>query len=620
MIIDSERIINGTDRKKLIHAFEYLKENYSKVEAIKYQDLYKNQPLSFILENSDYIFPEGHRGYDFYKHIIENESIPYDQYDVQLEKVQTYISKHKDKMSSEQLTMYESLNDSLVTERNAKRNAIQLHDKMTGSTSKTAMNLYDVIYEGYNGLITESEMHNKVNNILTSDRCEFMDVVNCLVPCDRFNSHLNAYIESCYTENAVNSTDISDNISMKNILERMMKDSLFNECVRSIKNPTLRYNLIGIAESSDTEVLESMLYERDCEYVPMFSTMENAIDVLYLDRLNEDRRISDAQPERLLRKESVLSIYETVSNFIAYDLDDNQQVYTGNDLGYQTLLESGCVDKSVSATLDVMNDMIAQSKNEYILESIGNKDGKPSKFIQDRQGEDIQDSKFDKKPENDRDDYGYDDDYENERPRNRSKKGKSKVVTKNEDDDSDDKDHDDVLNKPYPKAVRGIETGIVSMNSKASKAMSSARNASNHTRAIARGLSEIPREIAGECKQLGNDLRTMDENRRKEWFLQPNNRVKTMSRINAILQYGVSATINPLLIPLMAFYRSHSRTKNRRLLNEMKVELTTEIKIMQMKIDDARASGDTKASYMLTRRKADFEYMLMKLNSNSKAV
>ena len=189
MIIDSERIINGTDRKKLIHAFEYLKENYSKVEAIKYQDLYKNQPLSFILENSDYIFPEGHRGYDFYKHIIENESIPYDQYDVQLEKVQTYISKHKDKMSSEQLAMYESLNDSLVIERNAKRNAIQLHDKMTGSTSKTAMDLYDAIYEGDNGLITESEMHNKVNDILTSDRCEFMDVVNCLVPCDRFNSH-----------------------------------------------------------------------------------------------------------------------------------------------------------------------------------------------------------------------------------------------------------------------------------------------------------------------------------------------------------------------------------------------------------------------------------------------
>ena len=70
-LVNKERILNGNPKKKLTIAFENLKENYTKENALAYMDTYKNKPLSFILENARMIYAEPYYGYQFYKNIID---------------------------------------------------------------------------------------------------------------------------------------------------------------------------------------------------------------------------------------------------------------------------------------------------------------------------------------------------------------------------------------------------------------------------------------------------------------------------------------------------------------------------------------------------------------------
>ena len=70
--LNKDRIFNESCKKVLLREFENLKKDYNKMNVLKYKSLYENESLSFILDNSRYIFSEPMKGLEFYERLYNN--------------------------------------------------------------------------------------------------------------------------------------------------------------------------------------------------------------------------------------------------------------------------------------------------------------------------------------------------------------------------------------------------------------------------------------------------------------------------------------------------------------------------------------------------------------------
>ena len=112
MSLDYEKILYSNPSKKLRIQHEELKKNFSEASAKEYSELYKGQPLSFLLENSRYIFSEPTYGYRYYmdqvtgkEHILECVQAYPEEY----EKLHEFVETYRNEMEPDQLEMFESL-------------------------------------------------------------------------------------------------------------------------------------------------------------------------------------------------------------------------------------------------------------------------------------------------------------------------------------------------------------------------------------------------------------------------------------------------------------------------------------------------------------------------------
>lgn len=650
---DKEKILNGTDKKKLIQGYKYLKENFTKVNAYDYFSLYEKKPLSFILENSEYIFKEPYKGYEFYKNIMENALIPYDTYDKELNKIMNFIEENGDSMSNEQKEMYYQLYESIDNRRSENINAVNLHSEMTGYTSNSARVLYDTIYLNSIGVLSESTCSKLMNECLTSNNCEFMDIVNCLISRPDYNTKLNIYLEDAYVDGTIIPSEVKQNSTIKNILSRMMRDTMFAEKVENIHNTNLRYNIIGLANINDNEVIDDILYEHVYDYDPFYSSMFEAVERVYIDDYKSELMAEEYATEKYDREKSMLNVYENARDFMVYDMISESDSEENNcNMSCETAM--ALINESVGIGIlpSMGQQLLALESKIFELKEATSRDGmgKASAPISKRIGSDLDDEKFSKKKRNSSDSEEYDkakrkhaesdyeepddsdeDDEDDEEDNKNSSRNKIKIVTKNKDIDSDeDNDDDDEEMKdrePIKMTVKkrkrslgsGAEAAIVSANSKIDRAVSAVDNAGKHAKAIVRGTTQIPRELDEKVKQMIYEWDTMDDNRRKEFMLEPGNRKKYIKNFNLLLAYGTTASINPMLTIMLMMYRKASKTKNKRVRNELIQELKTEIKVVQMKKEDARAQGDLEASYELQRIEDKFKFQMGRIAANYKA-
>ena len=118
-------------RKNLITSYNELLESYTKEGAESYTELYKDKPLSFVMENSRYIFSEPMYGLDFYKGIVESAYIdPYMLYEESI-KVSKYMEENASKIGAEQKEKYKSLENILTKKVNEVRYKIVLESVYT---------------------------------------------------------------------------------------------------------------------------------------------------------------------------------------------------------------------------------------------------------------------------------------------------------------------------------------------------------------------------------------------------------------------------------------------------------------------------------------------------------
>lgn len=147
--INTDAVLNSNPKKKLMIAFENLKKDYTEENAKEYMNLYKNQPLGFIIDNSRYIFSEPFFGYEFYKDVIDNPyAILITEYGNEYDKISDFVDEYGKQMGLGQRTMYESLSTILKSKTKDYSNTITvLNHAFLNESVKTAYdNLIQLIY------------------------------------------------------------------------------------------------------------------------------------------------------------------------------------------------------------------------------------------------------------------------------------------------------------------------------------------------------------------------------------------------------------------------------------------------------------------------------------------
>lgn len=123
--MDVDHIINKTPYKRFINAYNHMKENYTESEAKAFYESYSHQPLSFILENSRYIFSEPYYGTAFYESCLTNPTFcAFTKLVEERNKIEEFLNTNKSKMGPNQtdkmnglLITIESLIDETVNTR-----------------------------------------------------------------------------------------------------------------------------------------------------------------------------------------------------------------------------------------------------------------------------------------------------------------------------------------------------------------------------------------------------------------------------------------------------------------------------------------------------------------------
>ena len=93
MNINIDRIISKIKVNEIKKNFEYLRENYSVINSIKFLQFVRSQPVDSIFENCQYVFSEPMDGYLLYDKMLKSFDLSLEQLDYQQNSLIQFINK-----------------------------------------------------------------------------------------------------------------------------------------------------------------------------------------------------------------------------------------------------------------------------------------------------------------------------------------------------------------------------------------------------------------------------------------------------------------------------------------------------------------------------------------------
>lgn len=646
--LNKDRIFNESSKKVLMREYENLKKDYTKMNALKYKALYENASLSFILENSRYIFSEPMRGIDFYKSIMENATIPFHCMEEEYNKVSTYLYENKDNMSNTQIEMYEDLVSMMEKKYSSMKNSIKLYTAMMENTDNV-MKYYDFLYE-----VKSNKKHdcNDIEGIMTeSENYNLMDCINIISEVPELYSTLYKYVEAAYVEEASKADDYSLNAFSTNVISRMMKDSYISEKVENISNINLRHLIQGLSGVENSDYIESIKTESVKNYDPVYSSPINSINRVFEDDIYSDIFEESNDEEKLNRLLCEKAVIDMNLAFVLLDYTTSDEY----DLSHRnSVIEKMCIESTeiekIPQKIEEQIEFLSEASKDIekqvkcISEKYFTSDGSPSKIVSTSVGVNGNDS-FLKKKETDKEDResekvysptissdsdNEDDDSEDDSDKKR-KSSKEKQTEKYSKMDLDDNEFNQItekedgsyeeIEKPQKRNIfQRVQNKALDTNVKFKKKVAEGRRNVVDARNAGKAVAKIPMNITDSIKKTVNDWDEMDDNRRKEYIIKPGFRKKYFKALKlCILHYGAFA-INPVLNIVLAICHKFSNTKDVRIRNELVRELKAEIKVTEEKIEDAKSNGDNQAKYKLMRIKEKLEAELVRVGANSKFI
>lgn len=656
--LNKDRIFNGSDKKVLIREYTSLKKDYSKLGAMKYKELYENASLSFILENSRYIFSEPIKGCEFYKNIMEHAVIPFDKIREELEKVSTYYQENAGKMSDEQVSMYNDLVVTVESVFEKNKNSIRLYEGMMENTSNMT-ELYDCLYEYMNDKNLDYSKDYIVSVIENATPSDMMDILRVSTYVTETQTDIFTYLESCYTDKPSTTDEYKLNAYTANVLSRMVADKPFVESVNKLSNMNTRHLILGLGGQKNSELLESVTTVVEKNYDTIYSNPINSINRIFEDNMYSDVFEETYDEEKIYRLTCEKEIAKVNLGFLIIDeMTSDDDEFCRRD----SIVEKICVEsteiESIPTTyhgqIDILEKYINKLEQEInvISEKYFSADGSPSAVVSASIGNPGNDIHMTKDPEKEQEVYT---------PSNNHKKDDKKQddTEKDEEDESDDKlskddkeakkreeekkrktekyasmdiDHgelnsindigiveaSDDIEKPEKKPFfQRVQNKALDTNVKFKRKVANGRRTATDARNAGKAVAKIPMNVTSSIKKTVDDYEEMDDNRRKAYMIKPGNRKKYFKMLRLAILHRCAWAINPLLNIVLAICHKFSADKDIRIRNELTRELDTEIKVCEEKIEDAKGKGDNQQKYKLMRIKAKLEAEKARVGNNS---
>ena len=662
--LNKDRIFNESSKKVLLREFENLKKDYNKMNVLKYKSLYENESLSFILDNSRYIFSEPMKGLEFYERVINNSCIPFNRMEDEYHKLESYVVENQNKMSHVQAADYEVVLEEVASKYNSMKNTINLYDNMMENVDSMD-EYYNAMYEYMNNINLDAR--DKVLSLMQEKELNLIDTINLVsfledYSAEDYSADLFHYIESAYVENPTTPEEYQLNTYTSNVLSRIIKDTHFQEAVNQIQNVNLRHLIQGISGVRDGDVLESVGVEVIENYNPMYSSPVNSVNKLFDDidyaqiyeESNDEEKLNNLLCEKVV-------VDMNLSFLILDTFSESEEDLTN----ISSVVEKLCVEsteiESIPTSYEKQIDMLVaeslrlEKEIELISEKYFSNSGGPSSVVAKSIGlsgdDDKNARKDDKKedevktytpqrilPEEHKEDETHDDNADGDKvddeddkdlteEEKKKKEAKDRQTEKYANMEFDEEEFNKLtteaeeytkVEKPQKKNVfQRIQNKALDANVQFKKKVAEAKRKAVDARNAKKAVAKVPTNVVDSIKKRIDEWDEMDDNRRKEYIIKPGFRKKYFKALKlCILHYGAFA-INPVLNIVLLICHNFSNTKDVRIRNELTRELKAEIKVTEEKIEDAKANGDNKQKYQLMRIKEKLEAELVRVGANS---
>lgn len=575
-VFDVDKIINGTPEKRLLNGYNKLKQEYTTENAQEYSELYKNQPLSFLLANSRQIFSETYHGTEFYKNAVTVENCCFTEIERELDKVDRFISENGDSMVPEQKEVYTKLSDTMKS--------ILEHTKNTRLYAKYIKeNIDDTFEEKLSDILFEYAKSEDKDNSELSTFIEsinnpiifltYAPYVEGKVDSTVFNKKSLSLLELCAVPSEYDEEQWKTYVEAVLCANKLSCDDTYVESVRHIPNRNVRlvyeYFMNTKLDTKLTELVEERVNENDVH----FSSPVSAINNIFLDimeaTVNADE--NNEHKEQIERYKGI--VYESVLDILVYDYQNSNDT-TSKAEGYTLLKESE--DDSLDSLFTKVNQLYQESAVFVTQEA---EETQPDEDEEDNSNDDIPD---------DRTDGG-----------NSGKKPKA----------------------PKPKNLANkIQFKAMDAEAKQQKRQAVRAQKGQEIANAAKAVTNLPMNVVTSIKKVTKSLDEADDERRKNFMTEPGFRKKIWRNLKLAILYGSAAQAKLAYVPVVMLCRNFSKQKDQRIRNELVREIETEIKVCEEKINDANANGDQKEKYRLIRIKDQLDAELVRVKTNSKYV
>lgn len=566
-MVNVERILNESPKKRLIIGWNKLKQNFTESEAANYQNIYKDQPLSFILENSNMIFTEPYFGRGFYKEVFEHAAeYPYPfSVSGEVGKVKEYITTYEAKMSDTQMQEYKELL-SFMESTMASVDGLLFEETAGAEVEKDRiLKLSDALYSHDADTVVE-----EFTNVTSAS--VFFSFLPAVYECTKDASFVLNETKRFSTSDAVlesetlNEENFTKFVENSLVIGKLTADDRFMESVNALPR-TIRILYTGYKEENIMEHAQELTKLRLAELpVGPVITPEHAVNSIFTDIVMEFT--ADNNRELKQRNEKLMGImygklFDQVYQEYVQSDDTSSQIH-----GYPFF---------ESMTIEDAFHYVTEKDNQYNY-------GNPSKVVAQHST----------------------DAREEEEPPKKAKAPSSSYSSYNEPEKKD-------------LATR-IQNKAMDFEAKQMSKMANREEKGQKIKGAIKAVTNIPANIMNKLKQAAHDWDVADDDRRKQYIIEPGFRKKAFRNLKLAIMYGATASVSVLYLPVAMILRHYSKEKDKRIRVELARELDTEIKVTEEKIADANANGDQKQKYQLMRLKSQMEAEALRVKTNSKYV
>ena len=570
MSIDIERIINGTPDKRIVNAYNTLKNDYTEENAGRYKEVYSNEPISSILDNAEIIFSEPYFGTDFFIKLVEaNSCIWFTRYEDIYNKISnfydTYISKMNGVQKEKLAILQDTMHRRLIESGNVINYAYYIRDNIGDIES----DLLDAVSNEKTMVVEDTIIENIDNIIVLFTYLPYVANVFHPETLDKIAEHL---LEACDINNDFDNDMWSTYIECVIMANKLSKDKGWLEAVHTnINNRSLRQLLREFINTDLNEVISNMNIKR-VKSVPHHVSIESAIDDQLLNMEFGDMNFEENSITKKGFEDYTRIAFEKTSEHIGIEYS-----YTNNTEstieGYSLFREACSLDDAYT----YISAFVEAEETNFEVDNKDNRDYLASTA---------------KSPKTKESNSGSSREY----VATNSKAPKAK----------------NVANSIQYKAM-DAEAKQMALFGKVARTGQDVVNAG-------KAVMALPMNVVKEIKKVSDDLDKADDNRRKAFMTDPGFRKKSFHNLKMAIMYGTAVQINLALLPILLIIRHFSKDKDIRIRNELIREIETEIKVCEEKITDASSAGDNKEKYRLIRIKEKLLAELARVKSNSKYV